>query len=583
MAFRMQSSEAAGGDPESELDLAALDEALARDETLLEETAEARPVPTAEGPRCPLCGWPNPEDARRCAGCDIDLRDGSPPPFDRFRPPLLDRRWIAAGAVLLVLAALGFGIRAAIRAGADRRALLRGERELAAGRLEPARRAFEQATRYRSDNAAAWAALADTLARLGRLEEARAAVQRAERFGARDNVHTNLATGRILLAEGRAQQALAALRAAHERRPSLGSVLHLLGDAYAALGDEPAALAHYEQALREDPDAPEAPHSRLALAALALHRSRLDQAEALLAAARTDPGADRLALALLEGELHRRRGERLAAVQSFREAVRLAPGAAEPAFRLARALRELKLPGQALEALRPALAEAPTSTAYRRLEADLLLDLERPHEAEQRYLALGQRPPGDAAALTAAARIALRDGRTEAAHKRLAQALAVDPAYAPAALALARLALERKDPERAIAVLRAALERDPLAVELRTELGRALLAAGRRDEAAVALEVAVQSGADTPAAARARRLLADLYRADGNLPAALRHLEALAAQRPDDRALQFERVAWLLEAGRREQAARVLETIAPRWPDAPELARLRAALTAPPH
>ncbi|MBI1212691.1 MAG: methyltransferase domain-containing protein [Alphaproteobacteria bacterium] len=104
---------------------------------------------------------------------------------------------------------------------------------------------------------------------------------------------TRLALGRGLLALGRVDEALAALRKAASLAPSSADIAVAMGDALAAKGALPTAIAEYRRALDLDPSASQA---HLQLVALWLEAGEPDRAESELASAEAN-GADPASIA----------------------------------------------------------------------------------------------------------------------------------------------------------------------------------------------------------------------------------------------------------------------------------------------
>lgn len=102
---------------------------------------------------------------------------------------------------------------------------------------------------------------------------------------------TRYALGRSLLALSRTDEALEALREASALAPSSADIAIAMGDALAAKGALPTAIAEYQRALRLDPSATQA---HLHLAVLWLDAGEPDKAEAELTSAETNGAAAEL-------------------------------------------------------------------------------------------------------------------------------------------------------------------------------------------------------------------------------------------------------------------------------------------------
>jgi len=244
------------------------------------------------------------------------------------------------------------------------------------------------------------------------------------------------------------------------------------------------------------------------------------EAERLLRAlAARVPDAAEVYLAL--GELLAARGALEQAVAPLGRAVDLAAGSADAWCALGEALGRLGRAEPARDALHRALSLALDPGLRRRAH----LALGNVHAAVGRLAqaarelakAVELAPPGDDDRQVAVAygRVLARLGEPEASEwlTRAARAENADPALFGEAAAT-------RDPARAEALLREGLLRAPDNVHLRAELVRALLAAGRRDEALPLAEETAGAAPDDPRAWRAWREA---------LAAAGRWTEALAA------------------------------------------------------
>jgi predicted TPR repeat methyltransferase len=115
---------------------------------------------------------------------------------------------------------------------------------------------------------------------------------------------TRYALGRGLLAIGRIDEALEALREATTLAPSSTDIAIAMGDALAVNGALPTAIAEYQRALRIDPSATQA---HLKLAALWLDAGEPDRAEAELTAAEEN-GAETDLIATTRAAIAEHRG-----------------------------------------------------------------------------------------------------------------------------------------------------------------------------------------------------------------------------------------------------------------------------------
>jgi putative thioredoxin len=127
-------------------------------------------------------------------------------------------------------------------------------------------------------------------------------------------------------------------------------------------------------------------------------------------------------------------------------------------------------------------------------------------------------------------------------------------------VAMAEEVLAGGDGERAANIFRQILDMAPDNGEVIAGLARALIAAGRIDEARAALDAAPEAAAKDPAIARARAALELAGVAKPNAETAA--LEQRIAADPDDHEARYELAGALMAAGDRDAAAgQLLETI----------------------
>jgi putative thioredoxin len=116
------------------------------------------------------------------------------------------------------------------------------------------------------------------------------------------------------------------------------------------------------------------------------------------------------------------------------------------------------------------------------------------------------------------------------------------------------------DGERAAGIFRQILDMAPENVEVISGLARALVAAGRSDEARAVLDAVPEKAANDPAIARARSALALAEVAQPGADTA--GFERRIAADPDDHEARYELAAALMAAGRKDEAAdQLLESI----------------------
>jgi Tfp pilus assembly protein PilF len=145
------------------------------------------------------------------------------------------------------------------------------------------------------------------------------------------------------------------------------------------------------------------------------------------------------------------------------------------------ALRQLKRPVEALDALERAIALDPGPDGARINRGSVLLDLKRPAEARAAFSELADRAPQNPVNLVNLARAEAALGKAEAARARIRQGLALKPDYIEAWLLLTALAAD--DGARALAVLEEGLAANPEDSRLAEAKAVALRTADRPGEA----------------------------------------------------------------------------------------------------
>ena len=276
--------------------------------------------------------------------------------------------------------------------------------------------------------------------------------------------------GVLLLAAGRAGEAVGLLRQAETARPGNADTRLALADACAAAGAVGEALGRYRALMADRPDYAPA----LVNYANALRESGdLDGAEA-----------------------------------ACRRALRLAPSLAEAHLTLGSTLLAAGNVPEALAAYRAALALRPASAPAQAGYAAALLRADEADAALAAAMQATGRAPGLAEAwfVRGAALRAL--GRFEAAVEALSHALELKPDHARAHLALGNAHLDLDRLACGEHHLRTALALDPRLPEAHASLGFLLAGCGRLREAAAACEAAI-------------RLRPDFARAHWNLSFAL--------------------------------------------------------------
>ena len=161
-------------------------------------------------------------------------------------------------------------------------------------RFDEAIEAFEHAMSAGQTTSRLRFAYADTLVQAERLDEARKVASRLEQTELR-----SLIRGRILLAEGNARGALAALEAGIRLWPNNAVGRFLAGQAAERVGDFPRATSHYRESFRTSPGASKAGQALAELYAFrGLHNDALQVASRYIRAHAADPEAYLLSIRL---------------------------------------------------------------------------------------------------------------------------------------------------------------------------------------------------------------------------------------------------------------------------------------------
>lgn len=453
--------------------------------------------------------------------------------------------------------------------------------------------------------------LANTLAELGRLEEAREQFDRVLELRP-DSLPGWLRLGDVQLDLGRPSEAAASYERALEIDPRSAAAHFGLGRAAAARDDPAAAVEHFERALELQPQASAV---RYPLAQAYRELGRIEEAERELArrgdttvplddpigrelrdlrtltafqvmtslAAR--PG-DRtpeeiLGFALTQlGDVRGTADQLEAAVERRRE-----EGApAEEMGRLQYVLGALRVQEgndeQALEPLRRAVELAPELTDARVKLGNAQARRGRFDEAAAQYTEALEARPGDRELRLKRATAWVNLGRFADATRELERLLEQEPLDATAQVRLAEARELAGDPAGAAARYRRALELPMEAsatARVHQGFGDFHRRNGNLDAALEQYRSAVELDPDLGAA---RRALAGLLGYQGRLEDAARHYAQATTRNPEDEAAWHgEAVAWLF-AGEPGQARARLDEALEHLPASPELAHLLARMLA---
>lgn len=376
------------------------------------------------------------------------------------------------------------------------------------------------------------------------------------------NLRLPLLTGRILLAQGKYQEAVTELQTAVKASPDSARAFYFLGAAQNAAGFPLQARPSWLRALELQPGLLEA----------------------------------RVALAELEAN-SRNFGE---ALRHADEALKANPGLVPAQLVRARALAargETRPAESMLEDARKRVESEPRSVAARLALASLYQLSGRPAEAEKAYAELKAAAPDDPQAYRALGLFYLSGNDKGKAISEFQSLLRVKPKDAPIQALLAGLLLDTGQAGRAEALRQELLKSDPKNRSLPLLAGRILLAQRKYPQAVVELQAAVkanpesaaahyylgfaQNASGSPAQARpswlralelqpglleARLALADLEANSGNYGDALRLAGEAIKASPNSLSAQLVRARALLARGDSRQAQEILESILARDP-----------------
>lgn len=223
--------------------------------------------------------------------------------------------------------------------------------------------------------------------------------------------------------------------------------------------------------------------------------------------------------------LHRR-GQLFEATQSYRQAIALAPEAADAHLNLGAALQQLGRHAEAAAAFRRVLALDRRSAAAQFNLGLSLAALDRKDEAIAALRAVLAIEPSAAPAHLQLGMLLEEKRQLDEAITCYRRAIALDPSQAVAFNYLGTALQELGRVDEAIAAHREALRLDPTAAIVHIDLGAALQRAQRLDEAIVSCRRAVALAPDLPAAHRALAVaLRDSGRLDEAFACYRRHAE----------------------------------------------------------
>ncbi|MDZ7829203.1 MAG: tetratricopeptide repeat protein [Halofilum sp. (in: g-proteobacteria)] len=278
----------------------------------------------------------------------------------------------------------------------------------------------------------------------------------------------------------------------------------LLGRAYAAAGDAEAAVEQVEKELAANPDNVEA---QIVMARARLQQGREQEARALIAALPERAAGRPLALET-RAMLAMNAGDFPAAADAYRQLLEVVP-AGGYVIKLATALRRAGRTDEAVTALDDWLARNPDDAAVWLAAGDVQVLRGNEAAAISAYRSALEADPESATAMNNIAWL-LRERDPDEALRLAERAVELQPASAAVRDTLGMVLLARGEPEAAVESFRAGLARASDSPDLNHHLARALVAAGRQDEAREPLRRALESGASFAGRAEAEALLEEL-------------------------------------------------------------------------
>lgn len=221
------------------------------------------------------------------------------------------------------------------------------------GRLDEARADLEKALQMRPDHAASWGLLGNVLAASGDAAGAERAYRRALQHAPTAQAHYNLAL--LLQEHGRTEEAIAGYRAALALVPAFAAAHNNLANALKQRGRIDEALAHYAEAVRHDPSLADAASN---YGAALRELGRLDAAIPLLERAVAMKPDSWGALNNLGMAYHERRRD-AEAVRCYRRAIELKSDFHEARNNLGNALAASGEEREAIDCYRAAIELSP--------------------------------------------------------------------------------------------------------------------------------------------------------------------------------------------------------------------------------
>ncbi len=414
---------------------------------------------------------------------------------------------------------------------------------------------------------------------------------RAEEIAAslREPAYATLIRGRLLLAAGDAEGALAAFDRGVRSWPNNAAARYMAGLAARAAGDVERAISELRESVRVDKDGSDA---ALILAELYFERGdhpkalsfannyisnrpRSSKEPALRIAARAltaqgrfghahrsielmrEAGFERSALVEEAAVLQREKGAEASVALIRASAFDLAEPANEEILRaLADGLLSLGRGPEALGAVDAALGRSPDAASLHAMRGTLLARTQQPAEAAAAFRRAVELDPRSPTALGGLATVLATTGESAEAIRLYDRAAALDPARPHYAYSAAQLVLSSAEPAGAEQRLRKIVKQHPGHAGARNDLAWLLAESGRELDLALALAEEANQLDPSP---NILDTLGWVLLKRGESDKAVEVLERAAKELPDSSSIRQHLAEALVKAGRSEAATRLLD------------------------
>jgi len=320
-----------------------------------------------------------------------------------------------------------------------------------------------------------------------------------------DNPKFLILLAQVELASGDYATARSSLTRLDALQPDNATIHFLLSKAYAGLGDREKVRAELAQAVEL---APNHALSRIALANLMIQEKEVDEAGTQIRALKAMLGEENQEVLTLEGQLAELRGDTSAAISAYQKAFALV----ETRGNLLR-LAEMRLAAgeseQVVADLQTWLQAHPEDALTQLRLAQIYLGLQREDQAIQAFTGVVEKAPESVFALNNLAWL-LREREPAKALEYAERANALAPEAWSVLDTFAVVLLKNGDTDSATRMIERALEKSPDQPTLVFHSAMILEAAGRREEAIVALKTILGQGQAFPESAQAENLLKEI-------------------------------------------------------------------------